>query len=251
MLVIDRFLATLSSVACGLLFPQTCVLCDRWVVNSGWVPLCEACAQAPRPKWGPSCDICGTLVHANILDAGYPCRRCREGNQPCHRIRSWGVYEGRLRKLIHAFKFDGLRRLALPLASHLLQCFREDFAGIPIDALVPVPLHSSRRRSRGFDQTLLLTTLLSRQTKIPIWQCVSRIRPTDPQSGLPRGTRLRNVSKAFDLVRPLRPLEGNRLLIVDDVLTTGATIEAVATLLHRSKVGWLGAITLGRTLDWH
>jgi hypothetical protein len=149
----ERILAILSSAACGLLFPQSCVLCNRWVVNPDWVPLCEGCAQAPRPKWGPRCDICGTPVHANFLDPGYPCSRCRKGKQPCDRIRSWGIYEGRLRELIHAFKFNGLRRLALPLASHLVQCLREDFDGLPIDALVPVPLHRARRRSRGVSRT--------------------------------------------------------------------------------------------------
>jgi len=139
------------------------------------------------------------------------------------------LYEGRLRRVIQAFKFEGYSRLAGPLSDLLRKCLSEHF--IDSEAIVPVPLHPKRRKQRGFDQTLLLARSLSAKTGIPLHQCVRRNRNTVPQFGLNHEHRRLNIKGAFELARG-DELEGKRLLILDDVMTTGATVEEMCRVLQ-------------------
>jgi ComF family protein len=236
----------LSSVVQALMLPQSCVICHRWVADPRWIPLCRECAGAPRPLTGPRCHICGVPVDANVLDEGYPCSRCRTGEYGLDRVRAWGRYDGPLRELIQAYKYDGIKRLAPYLGERLSATVQDEFAGLELDGIVPVPLHPSRRRSRGFDQTLLLARQLSRRSGIPVWRCVRRTRATLPQVGLSRAARRENVRGAFAPAWSRKGLEGARLLILDDILTTGATLEEVAGVLRRAGAVWLGGLAVGR-----
>lgn len=162
------------------------------------------------------------------------------------RVRAWGDYHGDLRELIHAFKFDGNRRLASWLADRLAEVLQEEFADETLDAVIPIPLHPARRRERGFDQTRLLARGLSRRAGIPVWRVVCRDRHTRPQMGLNRRQRLRNVSSAFSLAGRAARIKGSRLLVVDDILTTGATVEEVAGVLRLAGARWVGALVVAR-----
>jgi len=119
--------------------------------------------------------------------------------------------------------------LAGPLSDLLRQCLSEHF--IESEGIVPVPLHPKKRKERGFDQTLLLARSLSGKTGIPLHRCVRRNRNTVPQFGLDHERRRLNIKGAFELTSGHR-LEGKRLLIVDDVMTTGATVEEMCRVLQ-------------------
>ena len=135
-------------------------------------------------------------------------------------------------------------RLAAPLSEFLRQCQEQYFSDI--DWIVPVPLHPKRVRQRGFDQTLLLATSLSHQACIPLLQCVRRRRNTAPQFGLDHAGRQRNVKGAFEL-RKRHALEGRKVLIIDDVMTTGATVEEISrVLLHDSELREVQVLTVAR-----
>jgi ComF family protein len=164
-----------------------------------------------------------------------------------------GPYEGRLRDIIHAFKYDGRRTLARPLAALMREAGRDVLAGA--GAAVPVPLHWFRRRRRGFNQAALLASGLG----LPVCHALRRSRRTRAQAGLQAGERRLNVSGAFTLawryrwpcLRRLaggapRRLDGLVVVLVDDVSTTGATREACARVLLDAGVREVRLLTVAR-----
>jgi ComF family protein len=228
----------------ALLFPEACVLCDQWVVNADLSPLCYKCLNSLEPVRPPTCEICGIPVPGDVLGQFPMCSNCRAGDAGFDLARSWGLYEGDLRRVIREFKFRNRRRLAVPLAGLLgqsSQCFEQAFQFI-----LPVPSHRDRIKSRGFDQIRVLAKLLSRETGVPIFDGLSRIRSTKPQFGLPLRERSRNVKGAFQLEKP-GFLEDRRILILDDIITTGATVREISRVL-RSRAGprWIGVLSVAR-----
>lgn len=167
--------------------------------------------------------------------------------------RSGGRYDGPLREVIHAFKYGGQRRLAEPLARWLRDTAGDILAGA--DAVVPVPLHPLRRLERGFNQAGDLAEALG----LPVWHVLRRVRHGPPQAALPAGRRRANVRRAYTL-RPawsrllthgLRPplLRNAVVVVVDDVMTTGATIEACSAVLRQAGVRRVRAVTLARSVS--
>jgi ComF family protein len=158
------------------------------------------------------------------------------------RIRAAGVYDGTLRAAIHALKYDGRRSLARPLAALMLTHAGDVLTGA--DAVVPVPLHPSRHRSRGFNQA----TDLARPLGPPLVHALRRRRATTPQADLPAALRHANVREAFAATRALRRWRGATLVLVDDVSTTGATLDACASVLLEAGAGEVRAITAARAV---
>jgi len=160
------------------------------------------------------------------------CALCRAGERSFDWARSTGPYEGKLRDVIRKFKFDGFRRLAYPLARRLANEYSFHRGPFTADSLVPVPLHRRRKRERGFDQTLALARILGSQLGLPVLRAVRRVRYTAPQFGLDRLERTKNVRGAFKISCDER-VAGRRPLLVDDVMTTGATVSEICSLLRK------------------
>jgi ComF family protein len=193
---------------------------------------------------GPICYRCGLPIPGSLSESYGFCSICREGGSAVYdEARSWGLYEAELRRVIQAFKFDGHLRLAEPLSDLLRQC-QEEYSSAA-DCIVPVPLHPKRRRERGFDQTLLLARSLSAKMRVPLLRCVRRRRNTVPQFGLNHRERRRNIKGAFELTSR-QEVEGSRILIVDDVMTTGATVEEICRVLKRANPEAIGVLTVAR-----
>jgi ComF family protein len=183
------------------------------------------------------------------------CARCRRRSfrlkpeaTAVDRSRSGGAYEGALRDIIHAFKYDGRRSLAVPLAAIM----RTAGAGLLRDAdvIVPVPLHVTRRLRRGFNQASDLARRLDRPVVHALW----RVRATSPQAGLTAARRRRNVRRAFRLSPLLtrrmrsRLIDDRIVVLVDDVSTTGATLDACARVLKEAGAREVRALTAARAL---
>jgi ComF family protein len=158
-------------------------------------------------------------------------------------LRSVYRYEGSVRKLVHAYKFKGQSCLADPLAAQL-EAFRASWDFVP-DLIVPVPLAPGRRRERGFNQAALLAERLGRAFSIPISEALSRTRSTVAQVGLTAAQRRRNVEGAFALRRGA-VVAGQRLLLIDDVATTGATLDACARALLEAGAKDVSGLTIAR-----
>lgn len=170
------------------------------------------------------------------------CRLCRSGLREFDAVYSFGLYEAELRKLIHLFKYEGVRPLKRPLGAWLAQALPLD---LRFDAIVPMPLHWSRWLRRGFNQADLLARELSARSGFPVERLVQRARSTARQAQLTRAGRRRNVARAFKVARPDR-VRGKRLLLIDDVFTTGATLNACATALKRAGAAHVSGLTLAR-----
>jgi ComF family protein len=167
------------------------------------------------------------------------CPRCRRAPPAFDVARAVGEYEGSLREIIHAFKYDGRRSLARPLAAMMLTHGADVLAGA--DTIVPVPLHPWRRLQRGYNQA----HELARRLDLPVVRALWRTRATAPQSGLRPADRRRNVRAAFRVSPFLRAsLHDRRIVLVDDVRTTGATLDACAQVLKNAGAREVRALTI-------
>ncbi len=166
---------------------------------------------------------------------------CRAGLRGFDAAYSFGAYEGTLRELIHLFKYAGMRPLARPLTDLMMASFPRH---AQFDGIVAMPLHWFRRWRRGFNQSELLAHEIAQRTGLPVVRAVQRTRRTDSQAGLSSARRRLNVAGAFRARRKL--VEGRRLLLIDDVMTTGATAGACASALKRAGARRVELLTLAR-----
>lgn len=208
-----------------VLFPPRCVRCRA----TGAV-LCAACLATARVPLPPLCASCGR----SLPSSGATCPTCAAGRGPStlRSIRAAALHEGAVRDAVLALKYRGQRRLAEPLGDLLAEAIRA--SGELPDALVPVPLHSARRRARGYNQAELLARRCARRLGVPCeTRALLRRRATPPQVGLSSAERLANVAGAFAVAEPaaVRRLGAKRVLLIDDVTTTGSTLDAAASAL--------------------
>ena len=208
------------------------------------IPVCKTCLSKPEPLQAEYfCVCCRTpFLNAFPLDEQGRCALCRLGVSGFDAAYSFGAYEGELRELIHLFKYGRVQTLAQPLGRLLgLALPREEM----FDAIVPVPLHWWKRWQRGFNQSELLANQIARRTNVPVRKCVRRVKYTNAQAGLTNAKRRENVSQAF---RPKgeHALDGLRVLLVDDVMTTGATAASCARALKRAGARYVALLTVAR-----
>jgi ComF family protein len=189
------------------------------------------------------CVSCRTpFQNAFPLDAEGRCALCRNGLRGFDAAYCFGSYEGVLRELIHLYKYGRVKTLAGPLGDLLAAALPR---GEPFDAVVPVPLHWRRQWQRGFNQSELLARVIARRCGIPVVRALRRVRPTLTQAGLSNTGRRRNVAAAFRC-RGARPVEARRILLIDDVMTTGATAAACALALKRAGARKVALLTVAR-----
>lgn len=189
------------------------------------------------------CIRCRTpFLNEKPLDEAGLCRLCSAGVTGFDAAYSYGAYDGRLRELIHLFKYDRIRTLAKPLGVWLSGAFPRDQR---FDALVPAPLHWTRMMRRGFNQSGLLAKEVSRNTGVPVERLLTRRKRTATQALLTNAQRRTNVAAAFRVTDPLK-VDGKRLLVIDDVMTTGATSSACSAALKRAGAARVSVLTLAR-----
>lgn len=224
------------------LYPPRCVACGRFSA----VLFCPECSEAIAPILPPACRRCGVPLR-ELGD----CRSCRGRVFAFDGVLCAGLYQGSLRCAILNLKFRRWRRAAAPLAAQLWQVWsRSEYATWrQVDALVPVPIHPVRRALRGFNQAELLAEQLSRLSGVPVLKdALCRRRYRRPQVGLRQAERLQNVQDAFEVVRP-DCVQGRALALLDDVFTTGGTLDACARVLKDSGARFVVALTLARDLS--
>lgn len=204
--------------------------------------MCDPCWEAV-PRWiGLSCVVCGVP----LPDGGARCRDCRRRRRAFRFLRSAGLYEGSLMKLIRKFKYGGREDLARPLGRLMADRWAEEPRLGPADAVLPVPLHWIRERTRGYNQAAVLAGIFAEKAGLPLWEGVlKRDRSTKQQTALGRAGREANVRDAFRVARPER-VKGKTLILVDDVSTTGATLESCARVLRQAGARRVGALTAAR-----
>jgi len=211
--------------------------------------VCRICWAAVRPITPPVCDACGAPLAGRrqslIPTPQSLCGWCNGHRSPVTRARAVGEYDGALRDIIHAFKYDGRRSLGKPLAT-LMRTRGADLLDLA-DCVVPVPLHWRRQSARGFNQARELASHLGP----PVIDALVRRRHTRAQVELTADRRRANVLGAFCLRRGwLRhpDMHGVKVLLIDDVSTTGATLESCATVMRTAGASEVCALTAARAI---
>jgi len=238
-------LRTAVDAVLSVVLAPSCAACDELLDRPTRGPVCDQCWDSIRPLTPPLCDRCGDPLPAwrSISIPLALCPRCRRAGRFVDRARAIGSYDGALRAIVHAMKYEGRRSLARPLAALMRRRGADMLDGAA--CVVPVPLHRSRRRQRGFNQAVDL----ARHLGLPVIPALHRIRATASQTGLPAAQRHRNVRDAFRLTRAGRLLPGATVVLVDDVSTTGATLEACARALKEIGVVEVRALTAARVVS--
>lgn len=225
------------------LFPAQCTVCDAVLGNDA--PLCATCWQQVTFISEPVCAVCGLPFEYDIGGEAQ-CGECMQQLPSFTRARAVLRYDEASRPLITRLKYRDHTQLAKLYAPWLSGSAATLLEGI--DALIPVPLYYWRFVQRRYNQSALLAKALERSTGIPALPfALARIRATEKQTGLSRKERLKNVRRAFRVPEDQRDqVKGKRLLLIDDVYTTGATLNACAKALKTAGAAEVRALTLAR-----
>ncbi len=228
-----------------VLLPQVCMLCGE--AASGYdAGLCAGCYDRFEKITGPVCTRCGA-VFKSVHGGNHLCGDCITRCVYYDCVRSAGVYAGELRRAIHQFKFNRRSMLADPLAELVAGSCDPIGPHRGYAALIPVPLHLHRLRQRGYNQSLLLALHLGRQWNLPVERdYLRRIDWSVSQASLRRSQRRRAVRNAFTCGSCR--YTGKRLLLIDDVFTSGATVDECARILKRYGAAAVDVLTVARTL---
>ena len=231
------------------IYPPTCTGCGQPSHSNRPEPFCPDCLRTLEFISKPYCPMCG-IPYAKEISNSHLCGDCLAGIHYFDRARSTGSYRGSLREVLHRFKYGGRTSLARPLA-HMLIAPGKHLARLhKIDRIIPVPLHPKRLRQRGFNQASLLARRLGSALKITVdYASLQRSRWTEPQTGLTRRQRATNVKGAFSL-KSKKKVRGKGILVVDDVLTTGETVnQCVRVLKKDGGAREIVVLTVARTVE--
>ena len=226
------------------LLAPTCAACDQSLPAPLDGAICPSCWQRVARVVAPVCQTCGDHLAGVAIEAH--CARCRETPPAFSMARSAGAYDHALRDMIHALKYRRRRMIAPWLAARIARECAEVLHGA--DAVIPVPLHAWRQWQRGFNQADDLAQCLG----VPVWRVLRRRRGGPPQAGLPASQRHANALGAYALRRLERfgrhRLQQAVVVLVDDVLTTGATLDACARVLRAAGVADVRGVTAARAV---
>ncbi len=211
------------------LFPESCPVCRRPSRDHVTAPICTECWQSISAYIGPKCRRCGAPF---VSGASTTCRECIR-DEPAFRLaESFGLYDGVLRKAINMLKYHNLKRLSKPLSDIILR-----IKAPLVDAVLPVPLYKKRLRQREFNQSALIAKYMARDAGVSlVANCLIKVRDTLPQVGLNSKERRKNIRKAFG-VQNRGMIARKTILLLDDVITTGATVRECSSVLKKAGAG--------------
>jgi ComF family protein len=228
------------------IFPPHCIGCEEWSRDA----FCPLCIPKLRPIKAPLCHHCGEPFDPFSLPAAQ-CARCRAKTPQFEVARATFHFDGPPREAVHRLKYREKTALAARMAPFLATTFRQDptLSGFTPHWIVPIPLHSRRLKKRGFNQSALLARELGRILDVPTAHLLQRTRDTTPQVELKRADRAKNMRDAFAVDMDAfakTGAKGRRILLIDDVLTTGATLDEAARVLKKAGAAEICAISFAR-----
>ena len=226
-----------------LCFPPHCAACR--IATEPGIHLCADCAETAQRIEAPFCECCSQQFSGAITQQ-FTCSNCagREVHFQCA-VAAY-LSRGVVRDFIHAFKYNAQFHLRHTLAGWLAHALDDPrITSRPFDAFIPVPLHHVRFREREFNQAAELAALVSQRRGIPVWDALKRTRYTSTQTKLDRAERMENLRGAFRVRHNARVKE-RHLVLVDDVFTTGSTVEECSRVLLRAGASSVRVITVAR-----
>jgi ComF family protein len=244
------FLRSALDALAAVLAPAPCRLCDKPLLNASRVPICPECLASFVPIRDPMCHCCGRPFPAIVMqhaDAPPPqCRLCRENTFAFERARSFGVYDTALHNAILLLKYEEVTRLGFWFAERLAEVVAREPELFRADVVVPVPLHPARQRERGYNQAELIARPLAKRLGIKRGSyLLMRTKPRPARLVLSRKEHWESVRGAYATRKGLR-VDKLRVLLVDDVMTTGATLDACSRALMRAGAASVVGLTVAR-----
>ena len=229
----------------NLIYPLYCQTCGLKLEPTNTRYLCETCWNKISKNQPPFCIKCGMTLPGSAQEKPQ-CESCSKKDYVFTRAWSTGLYQGILKECIHLLKYNKKVFMAAPLGklmTDFIKCYL-DFGNI--DLIIPVPLHPARLREREFNQSALLAEQINKRFNIPLsLNNLVKVRPTRPQAGLSGKERQANIQLAFKIKNSSLFSEKN-VLLVDDVFTTGSTINECSTALLQSEINNIYVLTLAR-----
>lgn len=243
-----QWLGSLSGALSSVLFPAGCRLCDQLLADARRLPLCDDCLSSfPRVLPG-SCDICGLpgTFNPEFPHALSYCRDCQERRFAFQIARSFGLYEGALVRAILLLKHERIEPLGTWFAERLAEVVGREAERARADMIVPVPLHRQRARERGFNQVDIFGRPLAKRLRLPYRPVLlMRLRPRPEKHLLRRDERWEAARGAFAM-RDGGRVDNLRILLLDDVMTTGATLDACSRALREAGAKSVVGLTIAR-----
>lgn len=233
---LNYHVSRLTAVLLSGLYPSSCPVCHKPSDKHLYSPVCKDCWDSIRKYTGPACNICAAPL---VSEYSATCGECLLHKPDFSSVQNFGIYSDTLREAIHILKFSGLKRLAKPLGRFLSELRMPE-----ADGIVPVPLTKKALRQRGFNQTLLLARVLSKSCGIPVhMDLLYKKKETLPQIGLGAKERITNIKNAYEVNGDIK---GLTLILLDDVMTTGATARECSKTLIKAGAKEVTVVTLAR-----
>jgi len=239
-----------SDALVSVFFPAGCRICDRLLTGASRVPICADCLASFAPAPGIACEICGQplLRWTTKPEQARLCPACVDKTYAFDRARSFAVYQGALVDAILLLKFEQIAPLGAWFAEHLAELVQREGDVLAADVVVPVPLHRQRERERGYNQAALLSRPLAKRLRLQHKAVLlMRTRARPDKRILTLEERWESVRGAF-ATRPGSQVDNLRVLLVDDVLTTGATLDACARALRDAGAKSVLGLTVARAI---
>ncbi|MBA4398074.1 MAG: amidophosphoribosyltransferase [Syntrophus sp. (in: bacteria)] len=237
-----RFIQGLSD----LVFPPRCMACGVLLAGPECESFCRACFSLVRFIAPPLCPCCGIPIAG--ADADHLCGDCILSSPPYAIARAVARYEAVLLDAIHTFKYKGKIATGEVLGKMMADHLYPGFSIADYSLIVPVPLHPKRLRERGFNQAVILAREISKRFSLPLdFLTLRRHVFTEPQVNLGRDQRTANVHGAF-AVKNKKKIEGQKIILVDDVYTTGSTVKECAGMLMTQGAAEVAVLTLARAV---
>ena len=245
-----RWFAEVCDALASIIFPAGCRICEALLTSASRIPICETCLSSFVPVPVNACQICGRPLPAlpHNQEAPLICTACGDKTYAFDRARSFAGYEGNLVRAILLLKFERIAPLGVWFANRLAELVEKERDALRADVVVPVPLHRDRERERGYNQAALLSKPLAKRLSLPhkaVLLMRTRARPDKQILSLVE--RWESVRGAF-ATRPGSQVDNQRVLLVDDVLTTGATLDACARALHQAGAKSVIGMTVARAV---
>jgi len=238
---------TLDALA-AVVFPAPCRICEETLVTASRVPVCTACLDKLQPLTGPHCARCGRPFASEVAAAGAQplCQLCRRGVYDFDSAHSFTTYDDHAMKAVVLLKYHRVAPLAGWFAARLAELVRRE--KIVADVVVPVPLHRARQRQRGYNQAELIARPLAKLLGLPLQPVLLvRTKPRLEKHRLTRKERWSSVKGAYRTREGTR-IDKHRVLLVDDVVTTGATLDACSRALRIAGAAGVIGVTVARVV---
>ena len=248
---VSAHLRGLADALASVIFPAPCRICGETLDNSSRIPICRSCLASLAPISGPLCERCGCLIASRIpLETSHAplCHICRRGLYDFEFARSYGVYSPAMARAIILLKHHAVLPLGDWFARRIEEAAKPHPEMYAVDVIVPVPMHRARLRERGYNQADLIARPLAKRLGLPLQSCLLvRTKPRPDKLRLTMRERWRTVRGAYAMHEGAQ-VDKLRVLLVDDVLTTGATLDACSRALRKAGAAKVVALTVARAI---